>query len=304
MKTQSINFYQRDNVFILGAGASVDYGLPVWRELSLLIKKQIENGVENQYKHGNDILSWMDKVGPEKEYFTVDECIAKESVKSEYHSNGEEIENELFSIMKDIFNQRYVDDNSNWITDLNNKILNNEENMEDKISFVNYNYDTVLEKNILNFNYLPSKTRKLNSRIRLEELLNASIPIVYPHGNLYLETENDNTARYSKTMKTDVEDYTMDAVSCHESYNYTISHTSNGYSKRDIKLFILGLGGGMKLNLSKLSFPTANVTEINVTIADTSLTEEIVSFLIEKFKLPEDKIRVFNNCNSLISECF
>lgn len=47
-----------EHILVLGAGASVDYGLPVWEDLGLLIKKEVEKDIDNRYEYKKEILSW------------------------------------------------------------------------------------------------------------------------------------------------------------------------------------------------------------------------------------------------------
>ena len=95
------------HILILGAGASVDYGLPIWKDLDLLIRNKISKDSENYYKYKKEILAWIDKVGSEKVYQTIDQCIKDESVSPDYHTTGPEIENEIFLILKEIFIEAY-----------------------------------------------------------------------------------------------------------------------------------------------------------------------------------------------------
>lgn len=289
----------RNNIFILGAGASKDYGLPTWKELDSKIKSKLKNSGTTHYSQARDVLKWLEKVGDENEYKTIDECIEKESIKGPYRENGDLIENELFMVMKDIFDEVYKNNDSGWITKLNNKILHrSSDHLENKMAFVSYNYDNVLEKNFLNFNYLPGKHQRLNHRDRLSYLANTVVPVLYAHGNLYLNSEipqPSHTERVLKTMKTGAEGY-IDAVSCYESHEHGISHNVNADL---LNLYIMGLGGGLMFNLSKLHI-YQKISNIYVTISNSDNDHGILDFLAKKFKIPLEKIFVFRTCNELI----
>ena len=128
-----------NHILVLGAGASSDYGLPVWKDLNISIKEKINKDTGNYYQHKKEILSWMDKVGEKKDYYTIDECIQKESVSKNCHSNGHEIENQIFLIIRDIFDEVYKENNDGWIRKLNEKILHNKEvSLEHTMTFINY----------------------------------------------------------------------------------------------------------------------------------------------------------------------
>lgn len=298
-----VNLYNRSRVFILGAGASIDYGLPVWKDLDGLIRKEIEKDKGSNYKYSKEIIAWMDKVGAEKEYKTIDDCIAHESVQGDYHSNGDEIENEIFDVMRNIFSSSYKDNANGWIRVLSDKILSNPEKVsEENISFINYNYDMVLEKNFLKFNHLPGKHRRLNHRGRLETVSQAISRALYPHGNLYEDSElpkDSQIQRFFKTMKSEVDGY-IDAVSCHESFKHRISHNSH---IDKIKLYILGLGGGLRSNLEKITFNHA-VSEIHVTVRDEGIRKQILEFLSKKFGIPLENIKVYSSCEELVKGAF
>ena len=45
-----------EHVLVLGAGASVDYGLPVWIDLNLLILEKINKDTKNSYKYKKEIF--------------------------------------------------------------------------------------------------------------------------------------------------------------------------------------------------------------------------------------------------------
>ncbi len=298
-----INFGYRNNILILGAGASKDYGLPIWKELDSLIKEKLKNGGENRYSRAKDVLAWLAKVGEKNEYKTIDECIEKESVSGIYHADGDGVENDLFASIKDIFNEVYEENNTGWITRLSDKILRHPENrLEDKLAFVSYNYDDVLEKNFLRFNHLPGKHSRLNNKPRLDQLSSVSVPVLYAHGNLYSESEipqSSHTKRYYKTMKSGVAGY-IDVVSCYESYNHSIKHE---HYTEELELHILGLGGGLKYNLSKLNL-AKKVAQISVTVSDGKNDEEILKFLNAKFKVPVEQISIYRTCNELIDASF
>ncbi|MGB2580361.1 MAG: hypothetical protein WBC83_01585 [Minisyncoccia bacterium] len=295
-----------EHILVLGAGASVEYGLPTWKELSVLIKEKIIKDTENRYQHKKEMLAWVDKVGDTSDkYTTIDECIFKESIKKEYHSNGYEIEKQIFLVIRDIFSEEYTEYDQGWIRVFNDKVLSDpKESLENNIAFINYNYDDVLDKNIINFSYLPQKHQQGNYKERLNALSGAVVNILYPHGNLFSRQEaeyDSRIARHVDTMKTDYSEC-LDAVSCHDSK----SHVVSSYTKKlGVKLYILGLGGGLEVNLNKLGFTYLNkVFEIHVTINDVSRKEEIIKFLSDKYEIPPGEIRVYVDCKELVEKCF
>lgn len=292
----------RNNIFILGAGSSREYGLPVWKELQSLIEAHLRGSDGVKYTRAKDILNWMGKVGDKEfEYRTIDECIAKESISETYYSDGDSVEDELFSVIKNIFNGARKENRAGWITKLNDKILRQPVSKpETNMAFVSYNYDNILEGNFLKFEHLPGKHQRLNDKPRLVELTETTVPVLYAHGNLYSKTEisdNSHTKRYFKTMKSGNANY-IDVVSCHESDDHTLEHEL--YAE-DLKLYILGLGGGLKFNLKKLKFDK-KISEISITISDEKNEEDIVKFLTTNFRVPIEKIFVYKTCTQLIED--
>lgn len=288
------------HLFVLGAGASVDYGLPTWKELSNLIKSKIEDDKNDQYKYKKEILDWLNKIGDNKNYKTIDECIMRESASKDYHDNGHEIEDEIFRMIKDVFEEVYRENETGWVRQLNEIIKNNEGmKLENKIAFVNYNYDNVLDKNFLNFDYLPKKYKLFNYKDRLEMLSQVKINCLHPHG--YFPSEYDSSYIYkeAETIKSNNRVF-IDAVSCHESKQHTImTYTSD----QKIFLYILGLGGGLEINLNNIHFQH-KISEIHITIKDKEKGAQIINFLNDKFKIPSTEIKVYKDCGDLIGNCF
>lgn len=292
------------NILILGAGASAEYGLPVWDELGPLITAKIRNDFTGAYQYKEEILTWINKIGQGKKYVTLDQCLQVESAERDFHTTGTAVENQIFLILKDIFTERYnLNGDGGWIRKLNEKLLRPKSGSPGTaISFINYNYDDVLERNLLNFEYLPDKHKRLNFRDRLKELSEKEFATLYPHGNLFSVDElsyRHNVSRSSHTMKSGEDDF-VDAVSCLESYPYRVI---TGPNIMGLTLYILGLGGGLQINLGNLDFDVS-VSRIHVTIRNPAVREGLVNYLIERFQIPSDKISVYDDCQHLVESCF
>jgi hypothetical protein len=295
-------YLSTEYLFILGAGASVEYGLPLWKDLDSLIRNKLNNDSGNSYQYKKEILAWIEKIGTNKEHKTLDQCISTESV-SDFYPNGDDIENQIFQILKEIFDEHYKKEVTGWIRKFNDSILLNQQiDPTAKIAFINYNYDRVLDDLFLNYTYLHKKHIRYTHRERLMQLENTIVKVLYPHGNLYRENELDSSAhtnRYVATIKSH-DDSQLDAVSCYESKKHLV-YKANRVSK--FKLYILGLGGGLETNLNNINLINS-ISEIHVTIKDSGLHANIVNFLSNKYKIPETEIHTYPSCEKLIDTCF
>lgn len=300
-----MNFHPGNNtkhLFILGAGASVDYGLPPWRDLCRLMHETITKS-PGQYRFGKQILEWVDKVGQEgKPYRTIDECIAAESISPEYGDDGDEIENEIFLCIKDIFSRLQVqkENSDGWIRTLNRKLLKNGKSLETQIAFVNYNYDDILERYFLDFSYLTPKERKYTHEGKLDYFSEVSVRALYPHGTFYEEGPQDtHIIKYQDTIKTgrNTNHNHMDVVSCYDSNEHVVMGDG------PLTLYFLGLGGGLSINLPKL-FILPPVTKIKVTVKDKKLLDESLDVLSNKFRIQVSDILVYDSCTDLVNDSF
>jgi len=291
-----IGHTEEENIFILGAGASVDYSLPTWKGLTKLIEKKVIEDKSGKYNYKKEIMEWLSKIGDKKQYETIDECIRHESASSQYHDDGVDIENEIFAIMNDIFHELYKDNNDGWINKLNDIIKESNSGLENKISFINYNYDDVLNRNLFNFEPLTVKEKLLKEEA-IRRISTRRIKSFHPHGHFEINY-NSNVHNYKSTPKSNHQEKYIDTISCYDSNN----HTVQTYGRLN-KLYILGLGGGLKYNLSKLKFVN-KISEIHITIRNKEVQDDIVNFLSKKFELEDNEIIVHDDCNSLITYCF
>ncbi len=286
------------HILILGAGASVEYGLPAWKDLGPQITKKIISDFDNPYK--KHISKWIDKVGEKKAYKTLDECIFKEAITNEHHSDGVYVENSIFTIIKQIFIDSYHKAPNGWIRKLNEKILD-KGGLDKQIAFINYNYDQVLDENLLNYSHLPEKHSRFKYKPRLQSLSSISIQTFCPHGTLFPEHELENhtyVRKSVKTMKTGDADF-LDVVSCYDSD----PHIIKSYRQSTRKLYILGVGGGLKINLDCIDFEIP-ISEIHVTVKDKAMLNDVTSYLAQRFGKSTETIKVFDTCADLIEKCF
>ena len=236
------------NIFVLGAGASVDYGLPVWSELRELLIEYLNKNTASIISPdvSNRFLEELKEIGTGKKYATVDEMISKFSSETD---NCPATTRGVFEVVKRIFQSRVRTENVGWIetfVDKNNlEILLNNEASNSPSMFINFNYDTLLVLKIVQFfnnDYSSTlnpdkaewnKTRGLDFEKKYECCVK---DVFHPHGVLYLIDRDEikigektfcypttrtfvnaqttvNTLRVS-TTKTGEDN----AISCHDAY--------------------------------------------------------------------------------------
>ena len=289
---------KEENIFILGAGASFEYKLPLWKDLNEEIKKELEKDNNNKYLYKKEIKEWLDKVEEDKQYKTIDECIAIESRKNK--KDGLKIEIEIFLIIKDIFENKYEDlDETGWIHFLNQYFLFFPQAVN-WIYLINYNYDSVFEKNILLYDYLSEKEKLLNKK-KLEYLKDLKIRAIFPHSTFYLK-DTEHVVKIHNSYKNE-DEHKVTSMTCYDSDGINFSDENFNF-KREKILFILGLGGGLKYNLNKLNLSSFVIKAIYITITDEKEDENIKMYLVDKFKISNNNIFIYRDCGELINKVF
>ena len=200
------------NVFVLGAGASVDYGLPVWRDLRELLIEDIKKNGLSGFSIGasNRFLNELEQIGPGNKYETVDEVISNfDDEKVVFPGTTVAI----FEVVKKVFNSRAIAEGPGWIETFVNQnnmeiLLTNEVSNYPTV-FINFNYDTLLLSKIVQFFKLKcesaSKSEIKQWRIQHgadsdfgEKFQHCAKDIFHPHGILYL-CESDEMRIGQKT---------------------------------------------------------------------------------------------------------
>ena len=261
------------NVFVLGAGASVDYGLPVWRELRELLIEDIKKNGLSGFAPGasNRFLDELEQIGPGKTFETVDEMISN-------FEDDEAVFPEttvaIFEVVKKVFKSRAVAESAEWIETFVNQnnmeiLLTNEVSNYPTV-FINFNYDTLLLSKIVQFfkHKCANASKSEIKQWRLQhgadsdfgkQFEHCANDIFHPHGILYLcesdEVRIGRKASCHPTSKTfrnartrgaslDVSYIKVgvdNAISCHD--------TQEHFTFADIKKRINNLAGSGQRNV-------------------------------------------------------
>ena len=323
------------NIFVLGAGASVDYGLPVWSELRELLIEYLNKNTASIISPdvSNRFLHELQQIGTDKKYATVDEMISK------FPDDDAEIldpTEAIFDVVGKIFKSKVRTESVGWIETFVKKnnleiLLNNEASNTSSV-FINFNYDTLLLSKIVQIfrkKYERAPERKMwkkhYGRDYVTEFNNCGTDIFHPHGILYLCDKNEmqigqkttchptsNTYRNAQTRvgSTDIASKVLgrdNAISCHDTReHFTFSEIKNritklarsGQPKVDTRLILLGVGpDSLAFNLNKIfEGQTFDVRQIYYTC-----TMDDEQYIYEQyFNKFQARIERYANCKELV----
>ena len=275
-------------IFVLGAGASACFGLPMWNELAELIleklgsKKNEEDFDQFTKDYYSKAAEWIKKVGPKKEYETIDLCIFEEAKKLN-DKKYQFILDLIFRLIGEIFSEKIINNDLSLkkhisyilIKHLANNYIINPANIREflnKKTFIDFNYDNVLSNALtesINYETDPAYSYNNiveaamkgisidsdNAKMQIKETIKNTKNIYKPHGCF---DHKMNFLKNSKTYKGSLVDKSIEnsCISCYFSNkNYlcfrdiSVDLTKNKgfgygdyYFRKSSIIYILGVG--------------------------------------------------------------
>ncbi len=141
-----IELKYNENLVLLGAGASVDFGLPTWKQLEQLLKIEIgKDQFSNKIMAGSRKL--LNSIGTEAEHQTLDQALSTQPGTTEDNS----IEKYIFEKIGKIFDENYKTNNESWLWQFFLKKL--KYNKEKGENFLEKNFNPIRDITFINFNY-------------------------------------------------------------------------------------------------------------------------------------------------------
>ena len=237
-------------IFVLGAGASACFGLPMWNELAELIleklvsKKNEEGFDQFTEDHYSKATEWIEKTNPDtEEKGTIDYCMHMESEKLNQQDSDIVIDL-IFNLIKDIFVEKKESSNKSGVTNhvacilinyLTDKYTMNYKNLSyflNRKVFIDFNYDDLLsgalQESITRQTDLNYERNKIvnaakdgvrinseESRRLIQEVVKTTKNIYKPHGCFNQNAEflkNSNT--YQNFLKEEPINYSC--AFCHD----------------------------------------------------------------------------------------
>ncbi|MBP7831784.1 MAG: hypothetical protein KA028_02075 [Candidatus Pacebacteria bacterium] len=201
---------QNESLYIIGAGSSAEYNLPIWKALqgelkTLLLSNKIQiekRGSSLKEEDRQGIIDLLDLVG--KNYNTLDQMISQECLTLQY---GVDIENVIWDhvayiLLKEEVNaKKIIDKGEDWLTSIKNSIIIDSKNDIEKTceavstffknnTFLIYNYDRIVE--YVFWEKLIVDLRDNNTQKELQQKFNIlqdltsiiSSKIFHPHSDL------------------------------------------------------------------------------------------------------------------------
>lgn len=146
-------------LFILGAGASVPYGLPTWIELQQILATMVNDERSKENYSGEQLDQMEEFLKFTEEFPTIDEAIPKYVIKIGSSTAAHDFEDVIFSLLATKFKEIDYDTRvrktagDRWLYKLLKKSMGrsfSDPYFMNKV-FLNYNYDRILQTELTNF---------------------------------------------------------------------------------------------------------------------------------------------------------
>lgn len=325
------------NMFILGAGASVDYGLPVWSELEGLLLDYLKDYTDclGSRDLTQRFIEELNKIGPGEKYDTVDRLI---SVFPHGNDNFPDPTEAIFDAVKEIFQRRVRLNSGGWIeiflakNNVQPRLEN--ENSHNPSVFINFNYDTLFLSRVVKsfkekYERFPErkKWKKLTGREYETEFEGCANDIFHPHGisvlcgkeelkiglkNFCHPTSNTYRNAQQRVGGTDLSRIKLgvdNAISCHDTQDhFTFAQIKarikelarSGHGKAEMRLILFGMGpDALEFNLDKIfGGQKFDVRQIYYTCTEEKNVHTYEAYF-EKFRAT---IQRYSDCEELVEK--
>ena len=294
---------EANNIIILGAGASADYGIPLWEELKDLIPKELKN---DNSKVAGIVKEIIEKAS--KDNLTIDKALFDklETIEEAAYNN---CHNLFFSTLEKIFNNKRKMNTNGWLISFleKNINLNNHYNFFKENIIINFNYDNILCAKLYNFFSQPRDT-KIREEARANNKSIENIKEKYSEIKDYYAYIDQYPTKYNifhphgRFSNYETDDYNNGKpISCYDAtgiFKEVNSKLFTLFGNKPLNLIVLGVSPtSLEYNLKKLELDFFKYrSKMHFTCFKEGELNTYLDYFKERFKLEDKNLIKYKDC--------